>query len=142
MDTCSLVWFDGLTAQEQEAVGKLLDILELNGVGLGFPYSSAIKGSKYALRELRKKGQPIRLLYAFDPARDAVVLVGGDKAGDDRFYEREVPRAEKIWEQYLAENGREENRQPLDRSRRGTGAMGFWQEAIALMEQGDESSQV
>lgn len=104
----ALAWFDGLSEPEQEAVGKLLDILELNGVGLGFPYSSAIKGSKYPLRELRKKGQPLRMFYAFDPARDAVVLLGGDKAGDDRFYEREVPRAERIWERYLAEKGYEE----------------------------------
>lgn len=99
----ALGWFESLTEQEQEAVSHLLDVLELNGVSLGFPYSSQIQGSKYALRELRKKGQPIRMLYAFDPQRQAVVLVGGDKTGDDRFYEREVPRAEKIWERYLQE---------------------------------------
>jgi hypothetical protein len=58
---------------------------------------------EYALRELRRSGQPIRMLYAFDPERQAVVLVGGDKTGDERFYEREVPRAERIWEQYLKE---------------------------------------
>jgi hypothetical protein len=81
----------------------LVDLLEQNGVKLGFPYSSAIKGSKYAFRELRKKGQPLRLIYAFDPKRDAVMLVGGDKTGDDRFYEVMVPLAERIWEQYLAE---------------------------------------
>src|SRR5438067_13389685 len=103
----ALAWFESLDDDEKAAVSHLLDILEMNGVSLGFPYSSAINGSKYPLRELRKKGQPIRMLYAFDREREAVVLVGGDKTGDDRFYEREIPRAEKIWETYLNERARE-----------------------------------
>ena len=107
----ALAWFESLSETEKAAVSHLLDVLEINGVSLGFPYSSQIQGSKYALRELRKKGQPIRMLYTFDPERQAVVLMGGDKTGDDRFYEREVPRAEKIWEQYLQEQAEEKNNQ-------------------------------
>ena len=45
----------------------------------------------------------LRIIYAFDPARDAVLIIGGDKAGDKRFYEWIIPRAEAIWEQYLRE---------------------------------------
>jgi len=48
-------------------------------------------------------GRPLRVFYAFDPRRDAVLLIGGDKTGNGRFYERMVPVAERIWEQYLAE---------------------------------------
>lgn len=43
------------------------------------------------------------MLYAFDPSRQAVLLVGGDKTGDARFYETLVPVAERLFEQFLAE---------------------------------------
>jgi hypothetical protein len=62
-----------------------------------------------SLRELRvqHEGRPYRVLYAFDPARKAVLLLGGDKGGDDRFYEQAIPRAEALWERYLAERSTE-----------------------------------
>lgn len=66
---------------------------------------SAIKGASFALRELRHRGaEPLRVFYAFDPARDAVLIIGGTKKGDDRFYERMIREAEKIWTRYLAEH--------------------------------------
>jgi hypothetical protein len=43
------------------------------------------------------------VFYAFDPERQAVLLLGGDKTGHDRLYEQNVPRAEAIWERYLAD---------------------------------------
>jgi hypothetical protein len=42
------------------------------------------------------------VFYAFDPRRWAVLLLGGDKTGDDRFYETFVARAEQLWAEYLA----------------------------------------
>ena len=45
----------------------------------------------------------MRILYAFDPKRQAVLLFGGDKTGNDRFYEQVIPRAERLWKDYLAE---------------------------------------
>jgi hypothetical protein len=45
----------------------------------------------------------VRIAYAFDTARDAVLILGGDKTGDPRFYEWFVPKADKLWEHYLAE---------------------------------------
>jgi hypothetical protein len=67
-----------------------------------FSYTSDIKGSP-ALRELRvqSRGHPLRVFYALDPLRRAVLLLGGDKTGDDRFYETFVPHAERIWTEYL-----------------------------------------
>jgi len=55
------------------------------------------------MRELRpKRGRsPLRVFYAFDPKRSAVLLFGGDKAGDNRFYRRMIASAETIWKQYL-----------------------------------------
>ena len=77
------------------------------GVALPFPFSSALAGSRYPLRELRIQsgGRPLRVLYIFDPRRDALLLIGGDKTGDDRFYERLIPQAERLWEIYQKEQG-------------------------------------
>jgi hypothetical protein len=100
-------WFATLSEAEQDRVAVSVGLLEQRGVTLPFPYSSAIKGSKIALRELRTQaeGDPLRALDCFDPARQAVLLIGGDKTGDGRFYERMIPRAEKIWSDYLEETG-------------------------------------
>jgi hypothetical protein len=55
------------------------------------------------MRELRIQsgGQPIRVFYAFDPLRAAILLIGGDKTGDDRFYEVFVPIADDLYDQHL-----------------------------------------
>ena len=104
-------WFLALTEKEAEAVARVVGILEGKGVALGFPYSSDIKGSP-GLLELRVQsgGHALRVLYAFDPLRRAVLLLGGDKTGDDRFYETLVPRAERIWTGYLADLEKTERR--------------------------------
>ena len=84
--------------------------LEQMGVGLPFPHSSSIAGCRYAVRELRPKAgaSPLRVFYAFDPRRDAVLLLGGNKSGDNRFYEVYIRKVEQIWEQYLEELGERE----------------------------------
>lgn len=57
------------------------------------------------MRELRVQsgGRPIRIFYAFDPRRQAILLIGGDKTGDNRFYERMVPIADDLYDVYLDE---------------------------------------
>lgn len=57
------------------------------------------------MRELRiqKSGKPLRVFYAFDPRRTAILLIGGDKTGDERFYETYVPRADNLYEVHLDE---------------------------------------
>ena len=57
------------------------------------------------MRELRVQsgGRPLRVFYAFDPRRSAILLIGGDKIGDDRFYERMVPIADQLYDVYIAE---------------------------------------
>jgi len=98
-------WFRGLDAKEQASVALGVERLQALGVSLGFPHSSSIKGATLALRELRIQsgGKPLRVFYAFDPRRDAVLIIGGDKTGDERFYERMVPLAESIFTEYLRE---------------------------------------
>jgi hypothetical protein len=57
------------------------------------------------MRELRVQsgGDPLRIFYAFDPRRTAILLVAGNKAGDRRFYQRMVPIADRIYDIYLGE---------------------------------------
>lgn len=99
-------WFASLDDPGKEDVTVCVDLLETRGLALGYPRSSAIKGASFALRELRiqSQGRPLRVFYAFDPLRQAVLLIGGDKTGDPRFYERLIPQAERIWKEYLDEN--------------------------------------
>jgi hypothetical protein len=98
-------WYEALSIYEQESVFRAVTLLEELGTKLGFPYSSAIRRCRYPLRELRvqHRGRPFRVFYGFDPERQAVLLLGGDKTGKARFYEEHVPRAEALWEQYLVE---------------------------------------
>jgi hypothetical protein len=96
-------WFLGLNREHRHAVMRIVDLLENEGVALGYPYSSAVRGSKYALRELRAaaSGHALRVFYIFDPERNAVLLCGGDKTGVKRFYEKAITTAEKQWDEYL-----------------------------------------
>ena len=100
------VWWAGLGEAEQVDVAATVTLLEVRNVRLGFPHSSGIKGSRHShMRELRVQsgGKPIRVFYAFDPVRNAILLIGGDKTGDGRFYEVFVPIADGLYDLHLAE---------------------------------------
>jgi hypothetical protein len=63
------------------------------------------------MRELRTQceGKPLRTFYAFDPRRTAILLIGDDQTGDDRFYDVMTPIADKIYDNYLKEIQEENN---------------------------------
>lgn len=97
-------WLLGLNDKEQVDVLAVIKLLEELGPHLGYPYSSKINGGKHShLRELRvqHKGKPYRILYAFDPRRMAILLIGGNKGGDDRWYKKNIPVAEKLYDKHL-----------------------------------------
>lgn len=99
-------WWDGLSQAEQEDIAFVVRLLEERGPQLGYPYSSKIERSKHGnMRELRVQhhGRPYRILYAFDPRRIAILLIGGDKTGNDRWYEEYVPVADRLYDEHLAE---------------------------------------
>lgn len=101
-------WWDSLTEAEQDSVAHHVKLLEEMGVHLTHPYCSKVIESKHAnMRELRPQheGRPYRVLYAFDPRRVAILLIGGDKTGNDRWYEIYVPLADKIYDEHLKEIG-------------------------------------
>ncbi|MDE0431545.1 MAG: type II toxin-antitoxin system RelE/ParE family toxin [Caldilineaceae bacterium] len=69
-------------------------------------YFSDIRGSRHGgMRELRVQsgGRPPRVFYAFDPRRTSILLIGGDKTGNDRFYEQSLPIADALHDEHLEE---------------------------------------
>jgi hypothetical protein len=99
-------WWASLTEAGQTSVG----LLEARGPSLGHPHSSGINGSRHGhMRELRTQhaGRPLRTLYAFDPRRAAILLIGGDKTGDDRWYDSHVPIADRLYDEHLVQLKRE-----------------------------------
>jgi hypothetical protein len=112
-------WWDGLTAGEQESVRAYVRLLAEFGVALKHPYCSGVTGSKHShMRELRvqHQGRPYRVLYAFDPRRTALLLIGGDKTGNDRWYEVVVPIADRIYDTHIAQlraEGKEKDGQEI-----------------------------
>lgn len=99
-------WWNTLTVAEQTSVTATVEMLEARGVHLGYPQSSGVNGSRHAhMRELRvqHQGDPYRVLYAFDPRRNAILLIGGNKAGADRWYETFVPLADQLYDEHLAQ---------------------------------------
>ncbi len=56
------------------------------------------------MRELiiQHRGRPYRVLFAFDPRRCAILLIGGDKTGDRNWYRKFVPVADNLYDRHLA----------------------------------------
>jgi hypothetical protein len=97
-------WWRGLSEDEQESLDASMRLLEDRGPTLGFPHSSGVNGSKHShMRELRTQhdGRPFRTLYAFDPRRSAILLIGGDKTGHDRWYDVHIPIADGLYDEHL-----------------------------------------
>jgi hypothetical protein len=103
-------WWESLSEDEQESVAASVGLLEDCGPMLGYPHSSGVRASRHGhMRELRTQhdGRPLRTLYAFDPRRAAILLLGGDKTGADRWYEINVPVADRLYDEHLAQLRRE-----------------------------------
>jgi hypothetical protein len=105
-------WYGSLSEREQEDIGAVIDLLELEGVRLSRPQSASIANSRHShMRELiiQSSGRPIRVFYAFDPRQTAIILVGGNKAGisDRRFYRQYIQIADGLYDEYIAELERE-----------------------------------
>jgi hypothetical protein len=97
-------WWVSLAEGEQESLVASVRLLEERGPALGFPHSSGVNGSKHGhMRELRTQhdGRPFRTLYAFDPRRIAILLIAGDKTGDGRWYDTNIPIADRLYDKHL-----------------------------------------
>ncbi len=91
-----------------EKIAASLDELERRGPALRRPHVGAIKGSRHQnMKELRSFGGNLRALFAFDPERRAVVLVGGDKTNNWKgWYAENIPRADRMYDQHLRNIGK------------------------------------
>ncbi len=100
------VWWEGLSEAEQDSVAVKIGLLRAHGPNLGRPTVDTVRGSRHAnMKELRVQhaGEPYRVLFCFDPRRAAILLAGGNKTGNDRWYEEFVPFADRIYDEYLEE---------------------------------------
>lgn len=99
-------WWDTLAEDMQDTISAVVNLLAEKGTALAFPYSSGISDSRHShMRELRiqHRGKPVRVFYAFDPRRSAILLIGGDKTGNDRFYSEYIPIADRLYDEYIEE---------------------------------------
>ncbi len=99
-------WWSELTEDQQDAIAARVLLLIERGPNLPFPFSSDVRSSRHGrMRELRiqRSGRPIRILYAFDPRRVSILLIGADKTGNDRFYQEYVPWADDLYDRHLQE---------------------------------------
>ena len=102
-------------------MAKVVELLVARGTALGSPQSSQVKSSRHRhMRELRIQsgGRPIRVFYAFDPRRTAILLIGGRKLDQERFYRVFVRQADTIYDRHLRQLRREGSREPERRSER------------------------
>ena len=98
-------WVKSLDDDAREAIFKNLLILKEIGPALGRPYVDTIKESRHKnMKELRtqNKKRLFRIFFIFDPERKAVLLIGGDKRGDKRFYKEMIPLADDLYDKYLS----------------------------------------
>jgi hypothetical protein len=102
-------WFQELTSLEQEAVAAAVAVLGSRGPALGRPLVDTVKQSRHAnMKELRPPIGNVRVLFAFDPRRAAILLLGGDKTNRWRsWYQDAIPRADRLYDEHLDELRRE-----------------------------------
>ena len=99
--------FDALDEAVQDAILVRVLLLEHEGPSLGRPYADTLAGSKHAnMKELRcnAAGGVWRIAIAFDPDRQAILLVAGDKSGknEKRFYKWLIAKADERFDRHLA----------------------------------------
>ena len=105
------VWFYEQEQGLQDEAFAVIRILSESGPILGRPRVDTIQGSDFNnMKELRiqYQGEPWRILFAFDPLRQAILLVGGNKSGNNRWYKENIPIADRRYKRYL-ETLEEEN---------------------------------
>ncbi|KPH83178.1 hypothetical protein AE618_00110 [Bosea vaviloviae] len=98
-------WFLNLESSIRVEIAAKISLLQQVGPTLGRPHADTLKGSAYPnMKELRVQigGDPWRIFFAFDPRRSAILLVDGNKGGDGRFHEVNLPIADERYRDHLA----------------------------------------
>ena len=95
-------WWDSLTRDQQEALDDRVMLLTEVGPSLKPPWSA--RSHRHAnMKELRvSKAGALRVLFAFDPRRHAILLLGGDKSGQwQEWHQWAIPRADELYDTHL-----------------------------------------
>ncbi len=102
-------WYEALDDADEAPVARAVAELEAHGPGLGRPLVDTLRHTRLPnLKELRPPATAIRILFAFDPRRTAILLLGGTKAGRwAAWYRTAIPEAERLYEEHLAQLRRE-----------------------------------
>lgn len=100
-------WFADLDDDGQVEVIATVELLKLRGPRLGRPHADTLNGSRYPnMKELRANTATavLRIAFAFDPERNGILLVGGDKSGVGKrhFYKRLIEKADELYAAHLA----------------------------------------
>ena len=100
-------WYNSLTPEQQDALAGRIELLELHGPNLKRPIVGEIQSSRHApqMKELRVSAEgQLRVLFAFDPRRAAILLLGGDTTGRwAEWYRTAIPEADRLYDAYLEE---------------------------------------
>jgi hypothetical protein len=97
-------WYGSLSEEEQERVDYVVGKLEEDGPLLRRPAADTVVASRFVnMKELRINNPPMRIFFAFDPRRVAILLIGGDKSNDPPFYDRMIPIADELFAKHLAD---------------------------------------
>lgn len=102
-------WYNSLEDDNLESVTAAINRLEEYGPALTRPFVDAIKSSRHAnMKELRPLSGNLRILFAFDPRRSAIILLGGDKTNRwSDWYKKMVPVADRLYDEHLEDLRRE-----------------------------------
>ncbi len=102
-------WWGSLSENEQQALTAAVQLLERDGPALGRPLADTIKGSRHAnMKELRPPATTLRVLFAFDPRRSAILLIGGNKEHRwHQWHQEYIPIADVLYDEHLDELARE-----------------------------------
>jgi hypothetical protein len=99
------LWIETLSTDQQEALLAAVDVLEDRGPTLGRPLVDTLQGSTHGnMKELRPPSEgdtALRVLFAFNTKREAILLVGGDKAGNwIDWYTEHILLADELFRQH------------------------------------------
>ena len=94
-------WWATLSAEEQRHIAQAVELLAEHGPSLGRPLVDAMTTSRHSnMKELR--ASTTRTLFAFDPRRSAILLLGGDKSGTwNAWYDEAIPLADDLFDDHI-----------------------------------------